>query len=119
MSRQKGTPNKSKDVRVTQVDQSKSITHERPEPDTERPTERAPMSKEENYTRLKNDINNWPKSMMPRYVICQYSDVDELALQVSVMTQEYKCVGGIAVHDIRNPLTNEYEPHYYQAMEKE
>jgi len=53
------------------------------------------------------------------YIICEGFNPSDLCIQViETKNHGYHCVGGIAIHDIRNPVTNEYEPHYYQAMER-
>jgi hypothetical protein len=56
---------------------------------------------------------------MPKYFILESVDKKHLEFIVSnAKDMRCVCVGGIAIHDIRNQVTNEYEPHFYQAMEK-
>jgi hypothetical protein len=53
------------------------------------------------------------------YIVCEGFNPSDLCIQVmDAKNHGYHCVGGIAIHDIRNPLNNEYEPHFYQAMER-
>ncbi len=112
MSRQKGTPNKSKEVMTR----------------GQLPPERTPAPNKPNVEITKEDVKNFlPPSgkdilseTMPKYFILEEVNKKHLEEMVIYFKDMRKCVcvGGFFIHDIRNPLTNEYEPHYYQAMEK-
>ena len=101
MSRQKGTPNKRTKELVTEfgnigVVGGKDIC------------ENLPVYVLTNKQEKKSE-----------YIVCEGFNPSDLCIQVmDAKNHGYHCVGGIAIHDIRNPVTNEYEPHYYQAMEK-
>jgi len=91
MSRQKGTPNKNKE-KLNTVSGELVITVDK----------NNPVCEQDDF-----------------YVVCEGRNTEVLGFDVEAAKDSgYRCVGGIAIHDIRNPVTNEYEPHYYQAMEK-
>jgi hypothetical protein len=59
------------------------------------------------------------ESSNAKYSILDYKDINLLVTMViKSINNGHRCLGGICIHDIRNQLTNEYEPHFYQAMEK-
>ncbi len=71
-------------------------------------------------TRFIEDVFT-PKEAKPdnNYLLCVNTDFDALIEMINLaINKGYHCVGGICIHDIRNQVTNEYEPHYYQAMER-
>lgn len=70
-----------------------------------------------NVSQILNTILD--ESSNAKYSILDYKDINLLATMViKSINNGHRCLGGICIHDIRNQVTNEYEPHYYQAMEK-
>ena len=110
MSRQKGTPNKKTIATVKY--KTESGTHE----ETITTDDIIKLTDEEMDAISANlDL----QETWPRYMLAEGLGQESFEQVVNTLFQfGYHCVGGVAIHDIRNPLTNEYEPHYYQAMEK-
>jgi len=85
------------------------------------------MSRQKGTLNKKNKVSQFiedvftPKEFKPNanYLLCVNTDFDTFIEMINMSIDKgYKPIGGIAIHDIRNRLTNEYEPHYYQAMER-
>jgi len=118
MSRQKGSKNK-----VTQFIEDVFTPKKEIENTVEIETEfgKIGVTKEttgkSNVSHILNTILD--ESSNAKYSILDYKDINLLATMViKSINNGHRCLGGICIHDIRNQVTNEYEPHYYQAMEK-